>query len=311
MPTIRPLFPGSKFPSGDDNGVGGHTIADEGTTLTTRPTLDFVGAGVTVTDTTGKTVVNIPGGGGTGSAPAVLVATPSATQTVPASGAGTAGTNILLTWTQTSFSAPGTTMDMPTNTRFRALVAGWYDIDLSLRGDGIDLNAKLGGEIRINAGGSVSGGTRLTLIAGPIMPGVALTAPISTSRVIHYLNTNDYLEIFVYTNNDTAGGINIVADSSGAATRFSMSLINVGSKGDPGTQGLQGPQGPPGSASSYIHTQSISMATWNIIHNLGFYPAVSVVDSANSQVEGEVVYTSINALTITFSAGFSGKAYLS
>ena len=43
---------------------GGHTIEDEGTPLTTRTKLNFVGAGVTVTDDAGDdaTVVTIPGG---------------------------------------------------------------------------------------------------------------------------------------------------------------------------------------------------------------------------------------------------------
>jgi hypothetical protein len=47
---------------------GGHTIQDEGSILTQRSILDFVGSGVTVTDdaTNGKTVVTIPGGGGGG-----------------------------------------------------------------------------------------------------------------------------------------------------------------------------------------------------------------------------------------------------
>ena len=44
---------------------GGHAIEDEGTPLTQRDTLNFTGAGVTVTDAGGKTVVTIPGGGGT------------------------------------------------------------------------------------------------------------------------------------------------------------------------------------------------------------------------------------------------------
>lgn len=42
---------------------GGHTIEDEGTPLTQRDTLNFVGAGVTVTDAGGKTVVTVSGGG--------------------------------------------------------------------------------------------------------------------------------------------------------------------------------------------------------------------------------------------------------
>ena len=41
---------------------GGHVIEDEGTPLTQQTNLNFVGAGVTVTDAGGKTVVTIPGG---------------------------------------------------------------------------------------------------------------------------------------------------------------------------------------------------------------------------------------------------------
>lgn len=47
---------------------GGHTIEDEGTPLTQRANLNFVGSGVTVADAGGKTVVTIPGGGGGASA---------------------------------------------------------------------------------------------------------------------------------------------------------------------------------------------------------------------------------------------------
>lgn len=39
------------------------TVEDEGTPLTQRTTLNFTGAGVTASDSGGKTVVNIPGGG--------------------------------------------------------------------------------------------------------------------------------------------------------------------------------------------------------------------------------------------------------
>jgi hypothetical protein len=39
------------------------------------------------------------------------------------------------------------------------------------------------------------------------------------------------------------------------------------------------------------------------------YPSVSVVDSAGSTVVGDVLYDSLNQVTITFSAPFSGKAF--
>ena len=42
----------------------------------------------------------------------------------------------------------------------------------------------------------------------------------------------------------------------------------------------------------------------------GQRPSVSIVDSANTEVIGEVEHIDTNNLTIKFSAAFSGKAYL-
>lgn len=61
---------------------------------------------------------------------------------------------------------------------------------------------------------------------------------------------------------------------------------------------------------TYVHTQNIAASTWVIKHDLYKYPSVSVVDSAENQVVGEVAYDSLNSLTITFAAPFSGRAYL-
>lgn len=67
----------------------------------------------------------------------------------------------------------------------------------------------------------------------------------------------------------------------------------------------------PDSPFAYVHTQGIAASTWVITHNLGFYPNVTVIDSSGSEVEGDIVYTSSNVVTITFSAAFGGVAYLS
>lgn len=48
---------------GAGGGGGGHTIEDDGTPLTARTSLNFVGSGVTVTDTGSKTQVSISSGG--------------------------------------------------------------------------------------------------------------------------------------------------------------------------------------------------------------------------------------------------------
>ena len=61
---------------------------------------------------------------------------------------------------------------------------------------------------------------------------------------------------------------------------------------------------------NYVFIQSTPSATWTITHNLGKFPSVSVVDSANTVVYGDIGYIDNNSLTITFSAAFGGKAYM-
>ena len=62
---------------------------------------------------------------------------------------------------------------------------------------------------------------------------------------------------------------------------------------------------------SYEHIQDEVSKDWTIVHNLGFKPNVTVIDSAGTIYEGEIAYTNTTTLTISFSAAFSGKAFLS
>lgn len=62
---------------------------------------------------------------------------------------------------------------------------------------------------------------------------------------------------------------------------------------------------------SFMHTQNAVSNSWIINHNLGFRPNITVQDSAGTTYEGEINHTSANSLTVSFSAAFSGKAYLS
>ena len=64
-------------------------------------------------------------------------------------------------------------------------------------------------------------------------------------------------------------------------------------------------------AIAFHYTQNIPSNTWTIVHNLNFYPNITVVDSGGSQIEGEVNYLDSNSLVLTFSSAFSGYAYLS
>jgi hypothetical protein len=62
---------------------------------------------------------------------------------------------------------------------------------------------------------------------------------------------------------------------------------------------------------AYTHTQGVASSTWVVNHNLSFYPNVTVKDSAGTIYEGEISYTSLGSLTLTFSSAFSGTAFLS
>ena len=56
--------------------------------------------------------------------------------------------------------------------------------------------------------------------------------------------------------------------------------------------------------------QGVASARWEIQHNLKKFPSVTVVDSANNTVVGDVEYIDANNLVVTFSGAFSGKAFL-
>jgi hypothetical protein len=60
---------------------------------------------------------------------------------------------------------------------------------------------------------------------------------------------------------------------------------------------------------NYVYTQGSPSATWVVNHNLNKYCSVTVVDSADNIVVGEVLYNSLNQVTLTFAGAFSGKAF--
>jgi hypothetical protein len=61
---------------------------------------------------------------------------------------------------------------------------------------------------------------------------------------------------------------------------------------------------------NFVFTQGTASTVWNIQHDLNKFPSVSVVNNNNVLMYGETTYVDTNNLTINFSAGFSGKAYL-
>ena len=64
-----------------------------------------------------------------------------------------------------------------------------------------------------------------------------------------------------------------------------------------------------GADKAYTHEQNSGAATWDVQHNLGKRPSVTVVDVNNVQGYGIVTHTNANRLEIVFPGNTTGKAY--
>lgn len=61
---------------------------------------------------------------------------------------------------------------------------------------------------------------------------------------------------------------------------------------------------------TFIYEQGVSSNTWEIQHNLGKFPSVSVVDTAGNEIITSVKYIDENNIIIYMTSAFKGKAYL-
>ena len=61
---------------------------------------------------------------------------------------------------------------------------------------------------------------------------------------------------------------------------------------------------------AYTHNQISASREWQIRHNLGKHPSVTVADSASTVVVGDIEYLNTDELIIRFTSEFSGRAFL-
>lgn len=78
----------------------------------------------------------------------------------------------------------------------------------------------------------------------------------------------------------------------------------------PGPPGSQGPPGPAG-GSAYTHDQPVAASQWNINHNLGRRPHVTLIGTDNSKFYGRVEYPDLNNVSVVLNSPVAGKAELS
>lgn len=104
-------------------------------------------------------------------------------------------------------------------------------------------------------------------------------------------------DLFVKVNS-TEDGLTFEALSSSDITQFESDITITTSQISDFAQ-----------TQNYIHNQVSAASTWTVTHNLAKLASVTVVDSGENVVVGEVTYIDLNTIRIDFTASFSGRAY--
>ena len=133
----------------------------------------------------------------------------------------------------------------------------------------------------------------------------------NTVSFIEYLVGNNIL-ISEQNNINNFGHFNIDSYTAGA-TVSTLNLTNIGGNGnldlnkfyDFAVFTLSSQHAP-----TFEYSQVAPATVWNIQHNLNNFPSITVIDNAGTVVAGQYTYIDNNNVTLTFSAGFAGKAYL-
>lgn len=60
---------------------------------------------------------------------------------------------------------------------------------------------------------------------------------------------------------------------------------------------------------NYTHEQTIPANVWLIQHDLDKKPSITLVDTNEDVIEGDVQYIDMNRVLVTFNSAFTGKAY--
>mgnify|MGYP003642853491 CR=1 FL=1 len=162
------------------------------------------------------------------------------------------------------------------------------------------------------AGGQFSGpadSSALTAITTMQISGADASGQ-NTIQFMEYLVGND---ILISEQNDISkfGHFNITSYTVNGNV-YTLVLANIGGNGnldlnkfyDFAVFTLSSPD------KTFEFDQGQPATLWTIQHNLNKFPSVSVVNNNNVVINGEITYIDNNNLTCTFSAGFSGKAYL-
>ena len=141
------------------------------------------------------------------------------------------------------------------------------------------------------------------------------TADVSGQDVIAFMTYLVGSNILISEQNNISTFGHFLIDSYTVSTAgfYTLNLTNIGGNGnltdllyyDFAVFTL-----PSKAVHDFTFTQPTPSVEWTIQHNMDKFPSVSVVNNNNILMYGNTTYVDTNNLIITFTAGFSGKAYL-
>ena len=141
------------------------------------------------------------------------------------------------------------------------------------------------------------------------------TADVSGQDIVAFMNYLVGSNILISEQNEISTFGHFLIDSYTVSTPgfYTLNLTNIGGNGnvsdllyyDFAVFQLSSQQSP-----TFTFNQINASTTWVINHNLSKFPSITVIDTAGTVVTGEYTYTDNNNVTLNFSAGFAGKAYL-
>ena len=134
-------------------------------------------------------------------------------------------------------------------------------------------------------------------------------------KFVEYLVGNNIL-IGEQNNISTFGHFTIdsYTATAGNANLYTLNLTNIGGNGNITDKLLYDfavfTLSSAAGGTTFEFDQVVPATTWNITHNLGKFPSITVIDTGDTVVTGEYIYINNNQVTLNFSAAFAGKAYL-
>ena len=128
------------------------------------------------------------------------------------------------------------------------------------------------------------------------------------SRSVYINDTGNNLSVNNLTLLGSLGDIvnnlpSVVVSNDGANLKCYVANVNEWTvTGLPSTQIATGDK-------NFVYVQPTPSNSWVINHNLNKYCSVTVVDSAKTEIIGDLQYIDLNTLILTFVGTFSGQAY--